>query len=115
MSTGMVRLSVTLAESATAVQDVLTALRYLIGNTRLERGCLSCSAWADANTIVHYEEEWETEADARRHVRTSGFTSLLVVMETAQEPPLVRFEFVTKVRGLDYVAEVRDNGDGLWS
>jgi quinol monooxygenase YgiN len=111
MSNGMVRLSVTLSTSASAVHDILSALRYLIGSTRLEPGCLSCSAWADANTAVHYEEEWATEADARRHVAAAGFTSLLAVMESAQAPPLVRFEFVTRTRGLDYVAEVRHDNN----
>jgi hypothetical protein len=32
---------------------------------------------------------------------------LLAVIESAQGPPRVQFDFVTKTRGLDYVAEVR--------
>ena len=107
MADGMVRLSVTICASASTVHAILSALRYLIWSTRLEPGCLSCSVWADPNESVHYEEAWATEADARRHVASAGFTSLLAVMEAAQEPPIVRFEFVTRTRGLDYVAEVR--------
>jgi hypothetical protein len=42
----------------------------------------------------------------RRRVRSDGFTSVLAVVEAAQEP-LVQFDFVTATRGLDYVAEVR--------
>ncbi|HEY7448463.1 MAG TPA: hypothetical protein VH702_09950 [Vicinamibacterales bacterium] len=103
----MVRLTVSLTVLASDVQGMLTALRYLIGSTRLETGCLNCSAWADANAILHYEEEWATEEDIRRHVRSASFTSLLAVLELAREPPLVRFEFVKTTRGLDYVAEVR--------
>ena len=43
--------------------------------------------WSDPDSTVHYFEEWETEADVRRRVRSERFTSLLAVLETAQEPP----------------------------
>jgi hypothetical protein len=58
---------------------------------------------------VHYLEEWETEADVRRRVRSARFTSLLAVIESAQERPRVQFDFVTSTRGLDYVAQVRND------
>jgi hypothetical protein len=104
----MVRLTVSLTVLASDVQGILATLRYLIGSTQLETGCLGCSVWADANTIVHYKEEWATEEDVRRRVGSTGFTSVLAVLEWAREPPLVRFEFVTTTRGLDYVEEVRE-------
>ena len=46
------------------------------------------------------------EVDVRRRVRSDRFTSLLAVVECAQEPQ-VKFDFVATSRGLDYVAEVR--------
>jgi hypothetical protein len=75
--------------------------------TRLEPGCQGCSAWTEPDSTVHYVEEWMTEADLRRRVRSAQFTSVLAVMESAHEPPRLQFDFVTKTRGLDYVAEVR--------
>ena len=106
----MVRFTVALsADSARSAQDLLDALRFLTTGTRLDQGCLRCMAWMDTESKVHYEEEWETEADMRRRVRSPGFTSLLGVVESADEPPLVQFDFVTRMRGLDYVAEVRND------
>ncbi|HET7221169.1 MAG TPA: hypothetical protein VFJ02_24105 [Vicinamibacterales bacterium] len=106
----MVRLSVAFnAASSRSVQDLLEALRFLITTTRLERGCCSCSAWADPDFAVHYVEEWETEADMRRRVRSPRFTSLLAVIEAAREAPHVQFDFVSRTRGLDYVTEIRDD------
>ena len=61
----------------------------------------------DPDSTVHYLEEWTTEAELQRRVRSAAFTSLLAVLESAQGPPLVQFDFVTNTRGLDYVAEVR--------
>ena len=104
----MVRLSVAFsAASGRSIQELLEALRFLITGTRLEAGCCGCSAWAEPDATVHYVEEWETEADMRCRVRSPRFTSLLAVMESAREPPRVHFDFVTRTRGLDYVAEVR--------
>jgi hypothetical protein len=107
-SCSMVRLTVGLnAPSARRVHDLLEALRFLMAATRLEPGCQGCSAWADPDSTVHYVEDWMTEADARRRVRSLRFTSLLGLLESAPEPPQVQFDFVSKTRGLDYVAEVR--------
>lgn len=100
-------MTVALRASPRAAKDVLDALRFLIVSTRLESGCLGCSVWSDPDSTVRYVEEWASEADIRRRVRSDTFTSLLAVMESAQEPPQVQFDFVTTTRGLDYVAEVR--------
>jgi hypothetical protein len=42
----------------------------------------------------------------RQRVRSDRFTSLLGVVESAQDPQ-VQFDFVTQTRGLDYVEEAR--------
>jgi quinol monooxygenase YgiN len=104
----MVKLSVTLrTASVRHAFELLETLRFLTATTRLESGCLDCSAWAERDCTVHYCEGWASEADARRRVRSPGFTSLLGVMECASAPPLVQFDFVALTRGLDYVEEVR--------
>ena len=82
--------------------------------TRLEPGCLGGLVWEESedDTTLCYAEEWATEADIRRRIQSDRFTSLLAVMEAATEPPQVQFQFVTKTRGLDYVAEIRQCGSG---
>ena len=104
---GMVRLTIALSAPTTrAAQDLLDALRFLVPGTRLESGCLGCSAWIDPDSTVHYVEEWTTEADIRRRVQSERFTSLLSILESARDPR-VQFDFVTTTRGLDYVAQIR--------
>ena len=90
-----------------AVADLLDALRFVIGGTKLQPGCLGCSAWSDPDLTVHYVESWSSEEDLRHHVVSSLFTSLLAVVESMNEPPHVQFDFLSASRGLDYVAEVR--------
>jgi quinol monooxygenase YgiN len=110
LAAGMVRLTVGFtAVSGRCAQDLLEALRFLMIATRLESGCCGCSTWAEPDASVHYQEEWETEADMRRRVRSPRFTSLLAVLECAREAPRVQFDFVTRTRGIDYVEEIRSD------
>ena len=103
----MVRLNVALgAPSRRVAQSLVDAFRFLMTSTRFEAGCVECSVWLEAESIVHYTELWSTEADMRRRVSSDQFTSLLSVVESAKEAQ-VQFDFVTETRGLDYVEEVR--------
>ena len=104
---GMVRLIVALhAASPRAAQSLLEALRFLQLSTRFDPGCIECSAAEEPDGTVRYTELWATEPDIRRRICSDQFTSLLSVLESAREAT-VQFDFVTSIRGLDYVAEVR--------
>ena len=105
----MVRLGIALdATSARSAQDLLDALQFLAMSTKLEPDCLGCGAWVDPDWIVRYVEEWATESAMRQRVRSDGFTSLLAIVESVADPK-VNFDFVTTTRGIDFVAEVRQN------
>lgn len=105
----MIRLTVSIKTWASIEDKLLDALHYLRVGTQLEPGCLRCAVWSEPDANIHYIEEWETEADLTRHVRSQRFTSLLGVLESAPEQPQVRFDFVTSTRGLEYVAELRQD------
>lgn len=105
----MVRLSVTLKSSARCAQELVEAFRFLMVSTRLEPGCLGCSVWSEPDSSVHYVEEWKTEPDIRRRVKSGPFTSVLSLVESVREPPHVQFDFVSTTRGLDYIEEVRQH------
>ena len=104
----MVRLTIALhAASQGAAQDLLDALSFVVVSTRFEPGCATSAAWSDTNS-VRYVEEWKTEEEMRRRIRSDAFTSVLSIVESATDPT-VQFDFVTRTRGLDYVAEVRND------
>ena len=91
----------------TRQKQVSFAPTTFISGTKLQPGCLGCSAWADADFTVHYVESWRSEEDLRHHVASPLFTSLLAAVESMTEAPHVQFDFLSSSRGLDYVAEVR--------
>jgi hypothetical protein len=103
----MVRLTVSLVASARSAPRLIHALRALTAPLRLRTGHLGSNTWMDSDHTVHYEENWATETDMRDRVISDGFTRLLAVIEASEGLPQVQFNFVTKTRGLDYVAEVR--------
>jgi len=104
----MVRLTIALhATSVRTAEALMEAIRFLSVNTRLDPSCVECSASLEPGAIVHYTELWATDADMRRRVCSDQFTSLLGVVESAREAA-VQFDFVTSIRGLDYIEEVRN-------
>ena len=76
----MIRLTVTIKAPSSVEQSLLEALQYLRVGTHLERGCLHCAVWTEADATIHYLEEWESEAALACHVRSQRFTSLLAVI-----------------------------------
>jgi quinol monooxygenase YgiN len=103
----MVRLSLVLSGSRSNTRHLAAALKSLMAVTRLEAGCTDCCVWLDPDSRVHYFEEWTTEHDLERRIRSDRFTWLLAVMEASEQMPSIRFDFLASSRGLDYVAEVR--------
>jgi quinol monooxygenase YgiN len=65
-----------------------------------------CQEADDANAIC-YAEEWHTQEDLDRQIRSSHYTRLLELMEEAAEPPELRLSWVTDVKGLEYLESVR--------
>jgi quinol monooxygenase YgiN len=90
-------------------KPITDALQRVMLATRKERGCLACSIATEAGERVtlRYQEDWDTEENLRRQVRSQYFVTLVGLVESAIEPPLVEFTLPTGTRGLDYAEEVR--------
>ena len=56
-------------------------------------------------------EDWSTEPALKSHIRSSCFTDLLRLMETAPEAPVLEVRAVCEVHGLEYVEAVRFGDD----
>ena len=89
--------------------EIIQALRSLMLPLQAAPGfifCRLCQEADDANTIC-YAEEWRTPEDLDRQIRSNHYTRLLEIMEEAAAPPELRLNWVTEVRGLDYLEAVR--------
>lgn len=85
------------------------ALRSIVVGARSERGYLASRIYQEVGSpeALCLEEDWSSEAELKSHIRSSSFTDLLMLMETAFEAPVLEVHSVAGVYGLEYVEDVR--------
>jgi quinol monooxygenase YgiN len=85
------------------------ALRSITIAAQVERGFIASRIYQEAGNPerICLEEDWSSELELKSHIRSSCFTDLLMLMETAPEAPVLEVRSVREVRGLEYVEAVR--------
>ena len=96
--------------------DLLETMRGMLEPARVERGCLSYCLYEDVedrNTFILLEE-WATQEDLERHIRTDNQRRLLALMDLLSEQPELRFNTVSHTEGMDLIENIlkQINGDG---
>jgi quinol monooxygenase YgiN len=104
-----VRMTVSWLTPIGQAHRITMALHSMMDETRALHGCVGCSVSTHIRKrgIVRYIEEWQTEEDLRRRVRSSAFTDLATLIEYAVKPPRVEFALPGGNRGLDFVEEAQ--------
>ena len=93
--------------------DLLETMRGMLEYVRVERGCLSYRLYEDVedrNTFV-LVEEWKTQNDLERHIRTDNHHRLMALMDLLSRQPELRFNTVSHTSGMDVIENVL-NTDG---
>ena len=88
---------------------MVRALSRVLVSAQLDRGCEHAELARDTEdeSVLIYLEDWENQEQMDRRLRSDRFGALLELMEACPAPPLLELRFVSDVRGLDYVASVR--------
>jgi quinol monooxygenase YgiN len=105
----MVHVALTMTFHRRRTAEMIQTLQSLMLPLPAEPGFISCRLCQEAdhaNTIC-YEEQWHTSEDLDRQIRSSHYTRLLTLMDEAAEPPKLRLNWVTEVKGLEYLQAVR--------
>ena len=99
--------SVPFAES----RPIASFLQGLMVSTRAEPACLSCRLCTDAGaeTVISYVEEWRSEEDLKRQLKSERFAALAELMEHSSQQPSIEFVVDNSSRGSEYAEEVRLN------
>ena len=105
----MFQLNLRLRAQPHKVDKAIQALRSIVIATQAERGLLASRIYQEAGNpeMLCLEEDWSSEPVLQSYLRSSCFTDLLMLMETAPEAPILEVHFVGKVHGLEYVEAVR--------
>jgi quinol monooxygenase YgiN len=89
--------------------EVLQALRLLRGPTAARMGCDGFHVYRDdehENALLLLQQ-WASEADLDRYIRSDLYSTILAVIETAIEPPDIRFDTIAATAGVELVTAVR--------
>jgi len=105
----MIHASLKVVPLANRREEVLRIIRSLLGPTSAAPGCLSCGFYTDAQNenIFCYVEEWETEEDLQRHVRSDDYRKFLALIDLSGEPPDLKLRRVSETFGMEYLSRVR--------
>ena len=108
----MLQLDVRIRVHPHRAEEVVQALRCIVIAAQVERGFMASRIYQEAGNpeVICLEEDWSSEPLLKSHMRSSCFTELLMLMETATETPLLEVRSVRQVHGLEYVEAVRFEG-----
>lgn len=88
--------------------QVLEILQSVTGPALAEPGCVGCEIAAGiGDGSLLFVEEWKSEADLARHLRSDLYDRVLAAVEEAALPPRLLFVDLRNARGLDLVREAR--------
>jgi quinol monooxygenase YgiN len=95
-------------------RPIASFLQGLMIAASAERGCLGCRLCTDvgAETVISYEEQWQSEDDLKRQLKSERFGVLAELMEHASQPPSIEFVIDGTSRGPDYAEAIRLNVQG---
>ncbi len=90
-------------------QEMLQTVSAFSGMARKERGCRACDVFIDTENADAFllMEEWDSQEDFDRHVRTASFSVLLGALTLLNERPDVRINAVTERAGMEKIKTVR--------
>lgn len=105
----MVHVALSIVANPDRRAGFVQTLRALMFPAQAAAGFVSCRLYQEADdpNSLCYIEEWRTTEDLDREIQSTRYTRLLALMEEASEPPELRLSWVTDVKGLEYLGEVR--------
>ena len=90
-------------------REVLQALRSLRGPTEAHGGCRGCRVYRDdSDDALLLVQEWSTQSALDQYIRSDLYRTVLAVIETAHEPPDIRFDTVARRAGMEIVEAARE-------
>jgi quinol monooxygenase YgiN len=105
----MIQARLTIFADPNQREELVRGICALIESSRLDSGCVACRLYADvadpnALTLV---EEWASQPDMERRLRSTAYGQLLQLMEVSLTPPETVFHTITETSGLETIRQAR--------
>lgn len=90
-------------------KEALEILRPLTERIKVEPGCISCRIYKDIQQehAIMIEELWSSKEDLQRHLSSSDYYRILLVIEMAKGQPEIRFNEISHSSGFETITEAR--------
>jgi quinol monooxygenase YgiN len=87
----------------------LAILRSVQGPTQAQPNCQSCRIYEEDGyeEAVLYMEQWGSEPDFQRHVRSDLYRRVLAAVELSRVTPEVAFHYVSETKGIKLLETLR--------
>ena len=105
----MIQASLRIVAPAEKREEIVHTFRSLLEPTEVKHGCLGCHFYqdvADENALT-YVEQWQTQEDFERHVRSDQYRKHLALIDLSTSPPELKFHTISETSGIEYLATVR--------
>ena len=105
----MIRAEMKIFVTASRLDEVLRTLKWLLVQLEGEPGLEEFEVYQglEQQDVVMLTQQWRSLGQLERYLRSAEFLRFLEVMDLSQEPPELRFDTVSKRRGLEFVEEIR--------
>jgi quinol monooxygenase YgiN len=105
----MIQATVKMEFQRKTADEAVAILYSLVERIRASRGCVGCAVYQEVENplTVVFDEKWMSEADLHRHLRSEDYQKILMVMEMAEVRPVIRFETVADMGGVEIIEEAR--------
>ena len=105
----MFQLSLRMTAQPQRAVEVVRALRRITIEVQVERGYLASRIYQEVGNpeVLCLEEDWCSEPELKSHIRSTCFTELLLLMETAPNAPILEVRSVSSIHGLEYIEAIR--------
>jgi len=109
---GKVRSTIRMLIPRDKQKEALDILDGVIDQVRFEPRCLSSRIYRGVKEgrAIMLEESWECGRDMLKHLKSDAYRRILFVIEMAEEPPDIRFDFIADSGGVEVIEHARSQG-----
>ncbi len=105
----MIEATIKMSVPADKRREVLQTIQTLLAPIRREPGCISCYCYVDAEAehIIIFRQEWNTNGDLASHLKSDNFSVLLGAMQLLSVEPEIRFNTIAATEGAEVITLAR--------
>ncbi len=105
----MITSTIRITASEIPDDEIVRVLRSLIEPTRVETGCINCGLYKDLHdpSIIVWVEEWKTQEDLERHLRSRQYKKILAAFDMSSSQPVMQFNTVVETKGMQLIADAK--------